>query len=518
MHNNPEQPVTTEQKSLSFPPVYSCLLLAFTCLVGSVYLFRPLYDPDFYWHLKTGEWIWQNLSLPQSDPFGVPPLASPSPRNDFILTSYWLIQLILYAFYSLFGMPGIILFRWIAAGLSLALLSRWTNLRNGLAVAVLAIATILILEYYFIERPQFVSFICFGALLILLFRITDRAAERSLWSSLIPLSLLMTLWANMHGGYLIGLSILIFFAGAEGLKFSSRSLQPLPVQEYKYLLIAVSGALIASFLNPNGINLFKYLPTIFDSGNYANLNNLEELSLLHYYNETRDNTIFLYLTTLCVTFAALVTSRQRTNITWIGLLAGTAYMGSQHMRLMPFFLVTALLFLTEYFAAEESGRIKRGILVSLLTLTTLVCFRDEFPRMLQATTSGVVPTDHYPVAAADFMSKMNSSSHVFTTMHWGGYLLWRIGPQNKIFHDSRYLNLQRAWEYDNSNRIALNQRSYWQGMFNAYNIGVAILPVYENDGSPYLLTQSIAADKDWTVAFATETEVVFVRSGLPRKD
>ncbi|HST79537.1 MAG TPA: hypothetical protein VLN58_13715 [Verrucomicrobiae bacterium] len=26
-------------------------------------------DPDFYWHLKTGEYIVSNLSVPQVDPF-----------------------------------------------------------------------------------------------------------------------------------------------------------------------------------------------------------------------------------------------------------------------------------------------------------------------------------------------------------------------------------------------------------------------------------------------------------------
>lgn len=70
-------------------------MLFFTLVVVGIYLLRPLYDPDFYWHLKTGQWIWQNKALPLIDPFGVQPVLEPSPRTGFILTSYWLNQLVL---------------------------------------------------------------------------------------------------------------------------------------------------------------------------------------------------------------------------------------------------------------------------------------------------------------------------------------------------------------------------------------------------------------------------------------
>jgi hypothetical protein len=96
-------------------------------------------------------------------------------------------------------------------------------------------------------------------------------------------------------------------------------------------------------------------------------------------------------------------------------------------------------------------------------------------------------------------------------MQWGGYLVWRVGPEQKIFFDSRYINLQRAWEYDNSRIIAANQRPYWKGLFSTYNILEVVLPIYEDDGSPNLLTQSISTDKEWTVIFADGNEVVLVK-------
>lgn len=492
-------------------------MILLALVIVSIYLSRPLYDPDFYWHLKTGQWIWQNKSLPHMDLFGVPPLPPPSARTDFIFTSYWLLQLILYAFYSLSGMTGIILFRWIIASISLLICTRWTNVRCSNVTAVIAIGTIQLLEFYFIERPQFVSFVCFGILLVILFRFFDQRTSRSLWSTLVPLSLLMMAWANMHGGFLIGQAILIYCVIAEGIKFFYCSLSPLSMRNYRILLISSITALIASFINPNAINLIKYLPIIFDGNYYVNANNLEELSIFKYFKESQSYTLVLYIASIALTFGALMLSTHRKNITWVGILAGTAFMGCQHMRLMPFFLVSAMIFMTKYIETEYSAIKGRLVLISMLVVTTVYCVSDEFPRIFEATKSGWVPVNQFPVKAADFITTNNISGNIYTTMYWGGYMIWRVGPDIKIFYDGRTLSVQRAWEYDNSRKIAMNQRPYWKGIFKVYNIQTAVLPIYEDDGNPNLLTQSIYNDKEWAMVFADDKEVVFVRNEFNQK-
>ncbi|HIJ96622.1 MAG TPA: hypothetical protein HPP94_12965 [Desulfuromonadales bacterium] len=511
MKSNPDIAEITSGRNPLVMRSFSAGMLIFTLIVTGIYLSRPLFDPDFYWHLKTGQWIWQNMSLPQMDPFGVPPLAEPSPRTAFILTSYWLVQLIMYALYSCFGMSGIILFRWIIAGILLAICTRWTNLRNSTVTAVLAIGTIQLLEFYFIERPQFISFVCFGTLLVILFRFFEQGDDATLWKTLIPLSLLMLIWSNMHGGFLIGQAILVYFCVAEGLKFCHRSLSPLSVRSYRILLLSALAALIASFINPNALNLLGYLPTIFDADNYANLDNLEEMSVFHYFIATRDYAVFLNVLSIALTSAALAMSQQRTNITWIGIIIGTAGMGCLHMRLMPFFLVAAMIFMAKCVETKVPAPTTKMVIFSLLIVTSLVCLRDEFPRIVGVIKTGWVPGNHYPVKAADFVAADNSGGNMYTTMNWGGYLIWRAGPQKKIFFDSRYINLQRAWEYNNSTIIGANQRPYWKGLFAAYDVRIALLPLYEDDGSPNQLTQSMYADPEWAMVFSAENEVVLVR-------
>lgn len=497
----------------AYKRIFSIGIILFTLAITAVYLSRQIYDPDLFWHLKTGQWIWENKSLPHTDPFGIPPFLDSSPRNDFILTSYWLIQLILYGFYSLFGMSGIIVFRWVIAGICVTICAGWTNLRNSIVTAIVALGIIQILELYCIERPQFVSFVCFGALLINLFRFFEQDAERSLWRLLIPLSLLMMLWSNMHGGFVIGQAILIFCVVTEGIKFFHPSLLPLSAKEYRILLISSITALLASFINPNAINLIKYIPTIFDANNYGNLNISEELSIFEFYKSSKNDVVFFYITSMLLTVTALLSSKHRKNITLLGILAGAMFFGCLHMRLMPFFLVSATIFMSRYIETECSTLKVKVVAILMLAVTTFYCLSDEHAFMYKATKSGWVPEVHFPVNAADFIATNKISGNIYTTMNWGGYMIWRMGAENKMFYDGRILNLQRAWEYNNSLIVTLNQRSYWKGLFNMYDVRIVVLPIYV-DGSQSVLAQSIFADNEWGMAFADQTEVVFVRKRM----
>lgn len=491
--------------------IFSKWMVSALFVVVILYLSRPLYDPDFYWHLKTGQWIWNHQALPYHDPFGIPPHPEQNSRFEFILTSYWLIQLILYGCYTLFGMSGIILFRIIIATGLFFMFARWTNIRNSAAVSVVTLGTMLLLEFYFIERPQFLSFVFFAMLLTVLFKSLYNKSTSFTWSTPATLSLIMICWSNMHGGFFIGQAVLIYFVVSEGMKFIHKNLEPLSVQQYKMLCISSAAALAASCINPNAINLLKYLPIIFDSKNYANQNILEELSLYRYFLDTSDYTIVIYALSMVATLFALLTSHQRKNITWAGLLFGTAFMGYQHMRLMPFFMLTAMLFVTKQVGKNGLKPVGLFIISVLLIATMLKCIPDEFGNIAKIARSGLVPTQQYPVKSADYLDKNNLHGNIYTDLFWGGYMLWRAKPEDKIFHDGRMLSIQRIWEYNNISTINPGQRPYWKGIFKRYDVRIAVLPLYEPNGQPNVLYKSMSGDNEWTPVFIAENETVFLK-------
>src|SRR5262249_5354956 len=58
---------------------------------------RPLCDGDFWLHLKTGDLIFRNHSIPRTDPFSFSSFGKPWVAHE------WLSDLIFYVLYSHFG-------------------------------------------------------------------------------------------------------------------------------------------------------------------------------------------------------------------------------------------------------------------------------------------------------------------------------------------------------------------------------------------------------------------------------
>ena len=64
---------------------------------------RPIADPDFWWHLRTGQLIVQTHSIPHSDPFSFTNTGKPWIAHE------WLTELFFYGLYQL-GSYGLLIF------------------------------------------------------------------------------------------------------------------------------------------------------------------------------------------------------------------------------------------------------------------------------------------------------------------------------------------------------------------------------------------------------------------------
>src|SRR6185369_11324916 len=87
----------------------------FFVVIAVLYTF-PVLEGDFFWHVKTGQWIWEHKSLPSSDPFSytinyINNSEHFAQRNAFILKQYWLGQLALYGVWKMAGEAGMVVLR-----------------------------------------------------------------------------------------------------------------------------------------------------------------------------------------------------------------------------------------------------------------------------------------------------------------------------------------------------------------------------------------------------------------------
>jgi hypothetical protein len=174
--------------------IYTLLLFA-----GSV-IFK---DPDTYWHIASGRWIIAHGAVPHTDPFSFSMPGAPWTPPE------WLAEVLIAFLYDQFGWAGLVVSTALCTAAALALLLRalLRTLTPGYALIATVLAAALVLSHL-LARPHI-----FILPILVLWVATFAAARRknrtpSLW--LVPL---MTLWANLHSSYMLGLGLAALLGG-----------------------------------------------------------------------------------------------------------------------------------------------------------------------------------------------------------------------------------------------------------------------------------------------------------------
>jgi len=85
-----------------FKRIFTVYVFAYSFFFAS----RPLTDPDFWFHLKTGQYILQKRVIPKTDLFSFTNFGRPW------VTHEWLSEAIFYAVYSRLGLYALIFLFW----------------------------------------------------------------------------------------------------------------------------------------------------------------------------------------------------------------------------------------------------------------------------------------------------------------------------------------------------------------------------------------------------------------------
>lgn len=179
------------------------LLLIF---FGTAFLFEAPIDPDFGWHYKYGEYLFQNGRLLKENIF------SYTYQNYDWVSTYWIPQLLMYVSHNFLGnaLPTIITSA-IFSILLYILLNK--NSKDLFSVSFVFILTIVSLKSFVITvRPLYFSTI----FLLLLINTLLRKQNNKI---LIPLIFLI--WANTHADFLLGLFILGIYCLSNFLTITS---------------------------------------------------------------------------------------------------------------------------------------------------------------------------------------------------------------------------------------------------------------------------------------------------------
>jgi hypothetical protein len=219
--------------------ILRCVLFA-ALLAG---MSRTWADPDLWGHLRFGRDILAG-GIPHADPYSF--------TSDIPWVNHeWLAEVAMDLVWTAIGAPGLILLKMGLTGAALLFVARVLKFEHAEGPQrdlVLFAAIAGMWARVFVIRPQVFSVALFAAVLWML-----RSAERGRTSRLWLLPFVFMLWVNLHGGWIVGLGVLIMWTSVQASPFR-RSGVPWPAPAGVTILSA-----FATLINPYGLGMWTFL-------------------------------------------------------------------------------------------------------------------------------------------------------------------------------------------------------------------------------------------------------------------
>jgi hypothetical protein len=311
---------TADEKRASILSVVIAILLLPAVLGGTKTI---LNDGDVSWHIATGEWILDHRAIPYTDPFSFTWAGKPWVPIE------WLSELFYACAYRLAGYGG------IAALVTAALIAlhaavffnaaRWVR-TAGLPIAAMDFVLIPTL----VARPHVLIWplLAWWVWLLMRAREQDRAPP-------LVAALLMSLWANLHGSFVLGLGIAGVF-GLEALVESGNRSRALR----QWLIFGLACA-AAMLVNANGVSGILHPFRIARLG---------MLPLIEEWGPSTLTRTPLFFAILAFTLALIAWKRPRLHwIRWL-LLAGLLGLALFQVRHQAMLAIVAAMLLPQGFA------------------------------------------------------------------------------------------------------------------------------------------------------------------------
>jgi len=521
------------------------LLLVFFFIFASFN--AKIWDPDLWWHLKTGEYIAQTKSIPSTDPFAFTslpqdPIHPESKRIKFILGQYWIAQLIFYWVYETFSLQGIIYMRALILTLLIFLLYRSIRRdRVGFFSALLfLLPAVTILVNFTGERPQLFSFL-FTFLLVFLLEGYKKASQSEAMTShkkavltyLLPLPFVMMLWANMHGGFIIGIAVLLGYICCEILKYLTKKAGPhLQLRSLKYLIGACVASIMFSLINPNGYNVIPLLIELNKSQYMTSIVEAKSpLVFIQYGYYTQELYVFFFL--LAAGFLLFLINLKRADLTDVVIFSGLAALSLSAARVIPFFTPVSIFMLARYWKKSvqiwSSSTLMSRIKERMVKLRSLAgpAFSESFLAIVCSVLIIVMLNNgnyfqsgirkgRYPEGAVKFLKENRIYGNMYNPYVWGGYLLWALYPDYKVFIDGRGLIEEVFFQSDRimgASSLQFAGVPEWKAIIDAYNINfIVTFSVSDFTGKLIPLIPELNYDPEWHLVYMDNYSLIFVKN------
>jgi len=368
-------------------------------------------DADLWGHVRFGLDSLRDRRLTSIDPYSFT-------QDVPWLNHEWLSELQMGMAYAIAGSVGLSLLKAALAFLTFAIV--WSALRgaaNGARIAVMVLVTFGTIHMTSSLRPQLWTFVSFA---LLCRALSDPFSRLRRW-----LPVLFALWANVHGGWVVGLGVLGVWAAIEMLIK--------PETRRAWFVIAAASAL-ATLCTPYGWKLWEFVArTVRVTRDIDEWRSLWGTPVL--------NWVPWFVAVGGIMWAAA--RRSVSLLPVVAVLSMLAYGSARVMRIESLFVCAAAILLAPLVIARWPARFVRlpadrsryePVVALVMFLVPAVA-----SGVIAARSVGCLPTigDWAPDAEPVVVLAQNAGGRLVTYFNWGEYALWHLGPQLRISMDGR---------------------------------------------------------------------------------
>lgn len=476
-------------------------LALFTCVFSLG--MNKISDFDVWYHIKTGEYILAHFSIPHKDIFSYT-------TKEPWLTHEWLSQVIFYLVYKAGGFRLIMLFRALLLCLIFyrvfSIVSRKTSTATHQVLSVLL--AVIASAGSFLERPQLFSYLLFVIFYDVLMQFKD-GKRQQVWLCVF----LSLLWVNLHSSFILGLLLIFLFAFSEAVNvFAFRQA---PEKSNHLITVFLCGALV-SLANPNHVKMFLYpFETLFNKQHMDLI--FEWQSPNFHLVQMQAVELFIFLSVAAMIFSGIKVKKldlflfffflhfalhSLRNLPYFALVYApllAAHIGAFSQKTNRF--LSRITIFNKLVTADEKASVEIPILNALLLIFLIAFCVSRIP--YPATLSKTVSVKDFPAGAVSYLKTHHLSGNLFNEYDWGGYLIFELYPQKKVFIDGR-MDIHVKTTVPDYLKLMRYEKG-WESVVKKYNLRIFLLR--ENN----VLARILRERKDYRVVYEDKTCVLMAR-------
>jgi len=454
-------------------------------------------DPDFGWHLKTGDLILQG-QFPKTDPFSYTMPSFPYVDHAWIVSIFFSF---LYPFIGRLGLSFIISF--------IAILALWISFPNKIKYLFPIIISTSILVYFVGLRSQVFTWLMLAILLRIILNI-------KLWEKfkyLFPFFFLF--WANLHGGFVSGILVMTFIL----------ILRIIRVKKFLTVDVGILAlSIFATLINPYNLGLWREILLDIFSGS------------LRYSISEWLPTIYIANIPMIVffpTFSYLIWyARKSFNLEKLSLFAIFLIQSVLTTRHIPLFILVSLPMVEEaidYISKKTSHikyarkRLKKAHNFIIIVSIFVLCLQLYI--LINNNNFSFRSDKFYPEKAVVYLKSNLPKGEIFSTYNWGGYLIWKL-PEKKVFIDGRmpvwkrdvFPKNETGSAFSDFRQILFGEKDYIP-TFLKFNIDTLLLATEKEkkgielfDKKPTFNFNNKLEEDGWEKVYSDEVSIIFQKS------